>query len=302
MISAVVTGATSKLGVSLVNELLSHNVVVYAFVHKGSRNISRLPVSDSVKIVECNLDEMKNFIPSTDQKADVFYHFAWGSTDKTIRDNPIPQLENLNHDIDAVNLAHRFGCRKFIGAGSQAEYGVVRDLITEETRCEPITSYGIAKYAAGKLSMKLCNQLGMTCVWPRIFSVYGPGEHENTLLAYAVSCAKNREKAKFSAAVNDWNYLYVDDFAKYMYALGDKDSASGVYNIASEDTRPLKDFISELATVIEKETGNKLDYELSSEPLGNSVPWLNCSVEKLLSAIAIEPKVPFSEGISKILK
>lgn len=301
MKSAVITGATSKLGVATVMELVSHGVKIYALVHRGSKSVARLPKSPLVEVVECDLSEMKNYVPCESQRADVFYHFAWGSTNKTVRDDPLPQLENLNYEMDAVFLARRFGCKKFVGAGSQAEYGVVHDIITEETKCDPVTSYGVAKFAAGKLTQKLCRQFDINCIWPRIFSVYGPGEHENTLIAYAIKCAMAGEVAKFSAATNAWDYLYVDDFAKYMYAFGQNPIKSGVYNIASGDSRLLKDFISVLAEVIENKIGKKLCYKLSTEELGENVPNLNCSVEKLHSTVTLDEFVSFEDGIAAVI-
>ena len=301
MTSAVITGATSTLGLATLEELVSHNVMVYALVRKDSPKISRIPKSSLVTLIECDLSQMKDFVPLENQKAEVFYHFAWGSTDKNIRDNPLPQLENMQHEIDAVNLAFRFGCKKFIGAGSQAEYGVIRELITEESRVDPVTSYGVAKYASGKLTGKLCGQLGLTCIWPRIFSVFGEGETPNTMLSYAIRCALSGQKAKFSAATNDWDYLYKTDLARWFYAFGSEEIPSGVYNIASGKSRVLKDYIIELAKVVEEETGKKLDYEFSSDPIGPFVPYLKCDISKVVKATGIEPKIPFAEGIKKLL-
>ena len=33
------------------------------------------------------------------------------------------QLQNIQYTLDAVRLAKRLGCKVFVGAGSQAEYG-----------------------------------------------------------------------------------------------------------------------------------------------------------------------------------
>lgn len=301
MNAAVITGATSTLGVATIKELLSHNVKVYALVRGNSPKLANIPKSSMIELIDCDLQSMKDFMPSTGQKADAFYHFAWGSTDKTIRDNPLPQLDNLRYEIDAVNLADRFGCKIFVGAGSQAEYGVTQELITEETRVDPVTSYGVAKYAGGKLTRKLCAQLGMNCIWPRIFSVFGEGESLNTMLSYAIKCTLTGEKACFSAATNDWDYLYKSDLARWFYLLAEKDCPAGVYNIASGKNRMLKEYILELATVIQQETGKRLEYEFSSDPLSGFTPYLRCDVSKVISVTGYEPEVSFAEGIKKLI-
>ena len=50
-----------------------------------------------------------------------------------------------------------------------------RDLITEETVCEPKSLYGEAKLAMREKGEKLCSELGLRYIHARIFSAYGPG-------------------------------------------------------------------------------------------------------------------------------
>lgn len=114
-------------------------------------------------------------------------------------DNPILQEPNIKYTLDAVNLAKRLGCRKFIGAGSQAEYGKVDTVITPDTPVNPLTAYGMAKYSAGILSGKLCKQLELIHIWTMIFSVYGCYDREGTMINYAMDRFLKGETAKFSS-------------------------------------------------------------------------------------------------------
>lgn len=76
------------------------------------------------------------------------------------------------------------GCKRFIGAGSQAEYGPMDvPRIAPDSPVHPTTPYGASKLAANQLSSMLCKELGMEWIWPRIFSVYGIYEKETTMIA-----------------------------------------------------------------------------------------------------------------------
>ena len=137
-----ITGATSMLGVATIKICVLNNISVLAFVRKDSSRIKRLPLSPLVKIIECDLTQMKEFEDNS-LSADVFIHFGWAFTDKTGRNDVLKQLENVQYTIDAVHLAKRLGCRKFIGAGSQAEYGTPNVRLKADTPVNPLISYGV---------------------------------------------------------------------------------------------------------------------------------------------------------------
>ena len=290
----LITGATSMIGTALINECVKNSVEVLAIVRKNSKKISSIHCNKFVTCIEANLNELNNL--SINKNCDVFYYFAWDGTTRENRLAARPQLNNINYTLDAVELAHRLGCKKFIGAGSQAEYGIVTEKIYPYTRVEPLTSYGIAKYAAGKLSRILCDGYGINHIWTRIFSVYGENDNENTMIKYAIKQFESNQVAKFSSAKQMWNYLYAGDAGKIFYLLGQRDAASGVYNVASEDTRQLKDFILELKSIY----GSGAECEFSTETSQQTVS-LNPDITSLVNAIGWVPDTSFSRGIRKVI-
>ena len=181
----IVTGATSMLGTALVDVAVGKGTEVYAIVRPDSSRLDRLNGSDLVHVVKCVIDDLDKLsgIPSD---CDALYHFAWEGANKEERENPMTHARNIKHTLDAVEAAQRFGCKKFIGAGSQAEYGPVNGPIDENTPCNPKTAYGIGKLSAGLLSGKLCEKYGITHIWGRVFSVYGPHDNKGTMIDYAI--------------------------------------------------------------------------------------------------------------------
>jgi len=291
----VVTGATSMIGIALIKECIKNNVSVLAISRKSSINLDRLPKSDLIEIYESNLDELNKIIIS--KSYDVFYHFAWADTSKINRDNPILQERNIKYTLDAVELANRLGCKKFIGAGSQAEYGPINKVITPKTYTSPRISYGIAKYAAGKLSEKRCKQLGMDYVWGRIFSVYGRYDNEQTMLSYAINQFLKNEPAKFSAATQFWDYLHEEDAGKIFFLLGEIEKINGVYCIANGNSRLLKDYILELKECF----GCGAICEFAKESENDNIISLQADISDLIKAIHYIPQISFKQGISDMI-
>ena len=292
----VVTGATSMIGVALIKECIKNNVEVLAIVRRQSINLNRLPNSDMIEICECNLNELNTIC--TNKQYDLFYHFGWAYTTKAKRDDPVLQEKNIKYSLDAVELANKLGCRKFIGAGSQAEYGRVDHVITSNTAVAPLISYGMAKYAAGSLCAKLCKQYGMICIWGRIFSVYGRFDNEETMLSYAINQFMKKEAAKFSSAVQMWDYLHEDDAGRIFYLLGQAVNKEKVYCIASGNSRKLKEFILEVKEVF----GGDARCEFADETEESSRIGLEVDTGDLVQDIDYIPKVSFREGILDMIQ
>lgn len=293
----VVTGATSMVGVALIKECIQNNVEVLAIVRKQSNRLDRLPDSKLIKICQCDIKDLNN-VSDDNKNFDVFYHFAWDYTSKNNRNNSALQERNIKYTLDAVELAKRLGCRKFIGAGSQAEYGKVADVITPDTPVFPLTAYGTAKYAAGKLSQILCSQYEMVHIWGRIFSVYGRNDNDETMLNYAIDQFSKGELAKFSSATQMWDYLHESDVGKIFYLLGKCIEKSKTYCIANGAYRPLKEYINEL----QKAFGGKAICEFADDPKVGSPIELRVDVSDLVEDIGYRSQVSFEEGITDLIE
>ena len=284
------------LGVALLEQCVKNNVQVLAIAHKNSSKVSWLPQSPLISIAECDICDIKNIDVQPDSY-DVLYHFAWeGNASSTTRDDPLTHARNIQYTLDAVEFAHKMDCKKFIGAGSQAEYGLNSDRLFPETKVYPSTSYGVAKFAAGKLSRKLCELYGISFIWTRIFSVYGEHDRDVAVIKYAIRQFRAWQPAQFSAATQMWNYLYEKDAGKIFYLLGEKDVPEGVYNVASEDTRPLKDFIMELKEVYGKEAICQF-----APPSDQPTVSLDPDISSLTKAIGWHPDTTFKQGILNMI-
>ncbi|SDW87710.1 Nucleoside-diphosphate-sugar epimerase [Lachnospiraceae bacterium KHCPX20] len=244
----IVTGATSMIGVALIEAAINVGVNVYAIVRPNTTRIERLPKSEKVRVIKAELKDLSKVHIA--EKCDVLYHFAWDGTVKGKRDDPILNEKNITYTFEAVELAYRTGCSKFVGAGSQAEYGPVSDRINVETKFSPNLSYGVSKYAAGVLSKKICEKYEIVHIWGRIFSVYGRWNNKGSLLDYAISNFIRGENAYFSSGEQKWNFLYEKDAGEIFLRMGQKIRESKEIIVASNETRPLREFLELTANTL----------------------------------------------------
>ncbi|MDE7288663.1 MAG: NAD-dependent epimerase/dehydratase family protein, partial [Oscillospiraceae bacterium] len=244
MESAVITGATGAIGTALINELVSKGVRVLVLTREDSPRNSRIPQSPLVEVRYCSLENLHNL--EIDGEYDVFYHLAWAGTFGSARNDFYLQNKNVEYALDAVAAAKRMGCRTFIGAGSQAEYGRVEGVLKPDTPAFPENGYGYAKLCAGQMTRDFAHQLGLRHIWVRILSVYGPNDGSGTMVMSALKKLRDGETPEFTKGEQRWDYLYSGDAAEAFAMLGEKGRDGMVYVLGSGIARPLAEYIEEI--------------------------------------------------------
>ena len=238
------------IGVALIEECLRHDIEIYAVVRSSSGKAGRLPLSDKIHLTDCSLEDLSDLPGRIPGGCDTFYHIAWGNTGEARNKSTELQSRNIFYTLQAVRAAAELGCRRFIGAGSQAEYGPMDvEKISPDSPVNPSTPYGASKLAAGHLAGMLCRELGMECIWPRIFSVYGKYEKETTMVASGLRKMLAGEPTEFTPAMQRWDYLYSRDAGRAFYLIGEKGKGGSVYCVGSGLARPLKEYIEEMAAL-----------------------------------------------------
>lgn len=244
----LLTGATGMIGAAICRAAILQDFQVCCIVHKNTKRICNLPKSKKLSIVYADLSELATL--ELKEKFDCFIHLAWDKTFVDGRDDVDTQLQNILYTLDAVRLAKRSGCSVFIGAGSQAEYGVQSVPLTSSLPCNPESGYGIAKYSAGKLSFILCNQLGLRFNWIRILSIYGQFDGANTLVSYVIDELKNGKSPVLTKCEQVWDYLNCDDAANAFLAVAEKGVSGKTYPLGSGNPRELCEYVKDIRDII----------------------------------------------------
>lgn len=295
----IITGPTGAIGIALIQQLIENEIEVMAICHQGSERINRIPQSNRVKVIECNLDAIKDLPEILKGDYDVFYHFGWACTIGDSRNNIGAQLKNIQYTIDAAETAKELGCRKFIGAGSQAEYGRYKGTLDSTTPTFPENGYGIAKLCAGQMSRIRCEQLGMAHIWTRILSVYGPCDGDQTMIISMIRQMLKRQRPSCTRGEQIWDYIYSKDAANAFYLLGLMGQNKKTYCIGSGKCRPLSDYIKIMRDTVEPQ----LEIGFGDIPYGEKqVMYLCANIDDLKKDTGFEPKYSFEEGIAETVK
>ena len=293
----VITGATSSIGCALIEECINQGIRVLAIANRGSKNIKWIPQDDLVSIVECSLEELGDLNYNVNNEYDAFVHLAWASTAGAIARNMLqPQAMNIKYSLDAVELAARIGCRVFLGAGSQAEYGRTDEILTEYTVTHPETGYGVAKLCAGQMTRLACRQKGMQHIWTRIVSAYGPKCQPQSVINYTITELLNGRTPSLSKGEQVWDFIYTGDVARAILLLLEKGLDGETYVIGFGKARKLSEFLLRIKDIVNPNVQLGLgDVEYGT----NTVMHLACNISKLTNDTGFIPSIEFDEGIRR---
>lgn len=296
----IITGGTSFIGRAVIRLLLEQGDRVWAAVRPGSSNRGKLPVHRNLHTVEVGMEEISRLpLLLPEKEWDAFLHMAWDGVGSAGRSDPEIQEKNIRYSMETVRAAAALGCRRFLFSGSQAEYGICRDLTDEDHPCRPVSQYGRAKLEFGRRAAAFCRECSMEYVHARIYSVYGPGDHPWSLVNSCLRTFSSGGRMDLGECTQKWNFLYIDDMARAMTELLKSPKLeSGIYNVAGEDTRVLREFVEEMHACC----GKKGSYEYGKRPPNAEGPAsLLPDVRKLEKAVGWKPEVPFQEGIRRTM-
>lgn len=283
------------IGSALSRLALNKGDKVTAIVRPGSKRLDNL--DERVNIVECELSGLNDL--SLCGAFDAFLHLGWDKTTLSGRDDVDIQLENIKYTLDAVRLAKKLGCEVFIGAGSQAEYGITDKPISASSPVNPQSVYGIAKYAAGKMSYNLCRQLGIRHCWARILSIYGIYDADTTLIMYLIKNFLKGVDVDLTPCEQIWDYMFCDDAALALYSIMEKGKNGAVYCLGGGEGRKLKDYVLDIKEIV---GGNSNINFGAREYYPHQPMYLVADISDLTADTGFVPKTPFKEGIKKTVE
>jgi nucleoside-diphosphate-sugar epimerase len=291
------TGATGFLGSQLVRDLVAHEQEVIALVRPGADTRHIADVCGHARLVEGTLDDMPSLKPLiASVRPNAVAHLAWWGVGNMHR-NDVGQARNIPQCVELAEAAAEAGAEIFVGAGSQAEYGIYDRAIREDDEERPTTLYGHAKVAARRMTAWTCANRGMRFAWLRVFSTYGPGAAEYWLFPNTIRSLKQGKRMALTGGEQRWGFLHVTDAAAAFRAVLLNQAGEGVFNVGSPDAPRLRDTLSLLRDMVDPAA--ELGFgDVPYRP--DQVMLLQADVQRL-SQLGWRPTVTLEEGLRALV-
>ena len=296
----VISGATSMIGAALVNRLIGQGNEVIAVVRKDCKKLDNLNMNSRLTILNCDMCNYQHLNELINDNIDVAVAMAWNGTRGEQRNCRELQQDNLKYNINFLQSVLQLGCKKFLTAGSQAEYGLwtQKEKLKEDIEPHPNTEYGKYKLEFYKYAKTYCEEHNCTLIEPRFFSLYGPNDFYGTLIMSILKKMLNNEPCDLTECIQLWDFLYIDDAIDALCRLIEMRDASDIYNFGSGYSAPLKEYINIMMEVTQSKS--ELRYGAVSYPATGIVN-VNPNIDRLLETGWV-PKIQFSDGIRGICK
>ncbi len=294
----ILTGGTGTIGRAIIEECTLRKWEVCVIVNPASKRKESIPKNEFVSIVECDLKNIQDLciLPQC-QGAEHFLHLGWEGTFGIERQNEERQQKNIVYALEACKTAQKIGCKTFLYAGSQAEFGRVEGRLNGNVSTHPENAYGKAKLSAGLKTRELCKKLGIKHIYFRILSIYGPGDGENTMISSTIRKLQAGISPEFTPAEQMWDYLYSQDAAVAMLDACERGKTDRIYCLGSGVARPLREYIEIMGEIVNP----KISLGIGALPYGEKqVMHLQADISDLTEDFGFEPKVSFEEGIRKL--
>lgn len=144
-----------------------------------------------------------------------------------------------------------WGGQDIVHVGSALEYGAIGGNVAEHAPPRPTTLYGQSKLAGTSLLARSCNEYGVKGVTARLFTVYGPGEHQGRLLPSLLEAARTGRPLQLTAGQQQRDFTYVEDIAEGLLRLGLATAKPGeIVNLATGQLTTVRRFVEQAASIL----------------------------------------------------
>lgn len=220
----LVTGANGYMGTGIIDNLinLGNEVVATDFNTKG--------VNAKAKCIDGNVFEVENPYEYFG-KPDIVLHLAWRNG---FVHNADSHLEDLPNHYKFLKKMSESGVKKIVALGTMHEIGFYEGRITENTPCNPLSMYGIAKNALRKSLELLTKQNKTMFQWLRGYYIVGNSEKGCSIFS-KITKAVNEGKKEFPFTTGQcqYDFLNYDVFCNQIANATINNNILGVINCCS---------------------------------------------------------------------
>lgn len=289
----IITGADGFVGSNTVNCFINNGIKVLAIdiVDKPRR----LKPHDKLHYLKCDVNDinaMSKVLPTGIY--DCWIHFAWAGSAGEARTDYNLQTRNALSTVECLKFAKELGCKRFVCAGSIMEREVEAAIHTQGSRPGMGYIYGMGKHIAHCICKSVAANIGIDLLWPMITNAYGAGEFSPRFINTTLRKVINKEPLHFTAATQNYDFVYVTDVAHAFYLVAKDGIAFKEYLIGSGNAQPLREFIK----IMQQTVASDAELLFGNVPFtGTNLPLSAFSTAEIEIDCGFNPKVDFATGI-----
>lgn len=264
MRTILVTGAAGYIGRHVVKKALDQGYAVIAsdFAFKA--------VDERAEFCDYPLFGGEKDIYRRLGSPDVCIHLAWRDG---FRHNSHAHMKDLSSHVTFLNNMAQGGLPALTVMGTMHEVGYWEGCIDENTPCNPMSQYGIAKNALRQSLMLSLQGTGCTLHWLRAYYITGDEAHGSSIFAKLTQAEQDGRKSfPFASGQNKFDFVDIDELADMIVAASVQNDISGIINVCSGVPVPLGERVEQFLR--EKQYRIRLEYgAFKDRPYDSPAVW-----------------------------
>jgi len=290
--NVLITGGAGFIG-SHVGDLLIKNgykVIVVDNLSSGfDYNLNKNAKFYNIDINSSDLEKVFK-----ENKIDYVFHFAaQANVSFSTKFPTVDATENILGSINILQLAKKYGVKKFIPASTAAVYGVPNHLPVDETHDTTCLSF----YGVSKLTMeKYTGLFGIDYIIFRFANVYGPRQSAHgeagVVAIFADKMKKNEDITIHGDGEQTRDFVYVSDIADACLSAIESDIKNEIINVSTNTAIS----INKLFEVMAVKYNYKKNPIHDEERLGD-IKHSILDNKKCIKLLGVTPKTSVEKGL-----
>jgi UDP-glucose 4-epimerase len=305
----LVTGGAGFIGSHLADALVAmgHGVVVIDNESTGLRE----NVPASAQYIKGDVSNREELERAFALGLDAVCHIAGQvSLIRSFTDPTIDLRTNVIGTLNVLQLCIKYQVPRLLYAGSMTAYGNTEALPTsEDTPCDPVSYYGITKFAAEgyvratAARSDLDFKFDATCF--RMYNVYGPRQavdnpYQGVLGIFLGNVLRGEPITIFGDGDQSRDFVYIDDVvAAWTGALCNQASYGGVFNLGSGHRLTINDLATHVLAAVGRTRNDYIVQYAPARP--GEQRQVEADISRARAVLRWEPSVSFDVGLSQTL-
>jgi nucleoside-diphosphate-sugar epimerase len=298
----LVTGGAGFIGSNTVDELVrrGHSVVVLDDLSSGKED-NLAETRNKITFIKGTITDIEVVRKAMHEAEYVLHLAARTSVPRSVKDPIETNRINIDGTLNVLVAAKELKVKRVVFAASSSAYGETAALPKVETmQPEPISPYGVTKYAGELYGQTFGRCYGLENVALRYFNIFGPRQdpsspYSGVLAKFCTAFLEETQPVVFGDGEQTRDFTYVENAVQANLLACEAPNVSGkVFNVGCGGRVSLNEVLRTLWEI----TGKKLEAKYEP-PRDGDIRDSQADISQAREYLGYEPQVGFEEGLAR---
>jgi nucleoside-diphosphate-sugar epimerase len=298
----LVTGGAGFIGSNTVDELVrrGHSVVVIDDLSSGKED-NLAEIRNKITFIKGSITDIEVVRKAMHEAEYVLHLGARTSVPRSVKDPIDTNKINIEGTLNVLVAAKELKVKRVVFAASSSAYGETPTLPKVETmQPQPISPYGVTKYAGELYGQTFGWCYGLENVSLRYFNIFGPRQdpgspYSGVLAKFCTAFLEDTQPVVFGDGEQTRDFTYVENAVQANLLACEAPNASGkVFNVGVGERISLNEVLRELGKI----TGKRLEAKYEP-PRDGDIRDSQADISQARECLGYYPQVSFEEGLAR---